>query len=114
MLVKTAKARMGRAAMLAVSGSGVLLALGSVAAPVAQAQPPGMCVPGMPCGPGGPGGPGGFGMGGPAGNGPMGFGPGGPGGPGPAAPGFGGPGLGPVGSFLSDLCILPIVCPPPR
>lgn len=97
MFPKAVATRMGRTAAVAIARGGVLLALGGVAAPVAQAEPPGMCMPGMPCGPGGPGGPGGFG---------------GPGGPGGFGPGPGGPVLGPVGSFLSDLCILPIVCPP--
>lgn len=116
MFPKAVTARMGRATVVVVCGSGVALALGGVATPVAQAEPPGMCIPGMPCGPGGPGGPGGFGMGGPGG--PGGYGMGGPGGPGgagpmgfmggPGGPGLGGPRLGPIP------CLLPIVCPPPR
>ena len=108
MFPKAVVTRIGRTAAVAITGGGVLLALGGVAAPVAQAEPPGMCMPGMPCGPGGPGGPGGFGPGpgGPGGNRP------GPGGPGGLGPGPGGPVLGPVGEFLSNLCVLPIVCPP--
>lgn len=121
---KRTASRLGRATAIAVCGSGVLLAVGSVATPIAQAEPPGVCGFGMPCGPGGPGGgPGGpgIGPGGPGGVGPMGFGMGSPGGPG--GPGFGGPGgqgfggppvLGPLGGLLPNLCILPIVCPPPR
>lgn len=109
-------ARILGAAGIAVATGTALLAGGTTA--VAHAEPPGMCAPGMPCGPGGGGmgmgGPGGFDRGGPGEFGPTGFGgPGGPGGPGANGPGGpGGPILGPVGNILSDLCVLPIVCPP--